>query len=311
MAEGGGALDELLRFQHVQALGTHNSYHVEPLTSWLVGEWAYSHLPLNEQAEQQGVRQFELDMYYRADEGTFDVLHIPLVDKETNCATFQECLAHLKLFSDAYPLHHPMVVMMEIKSELVTMSAASLLEDLEARVLEIWPTERLIRPDDVQGDSANLRDAIAEKGWPSLGELRGRVLLVLHAGGELRDVYTEGATTTEGRLFFPDSYGDTSLPIAGFHSINGPIGGFDQIQSVVAEGHLVRTRGDADNAEAEAVDYTRFEAALESGAHFISTDHPFPGDEFTYGVVIPEGNPSRCNPLTAPVACTAEAIEEL
>jgi hypothetical protein len=217
----------------------------------------------------------------------------------------------LKVFSDAYPEHHPMVVMMEIKSELVTMDAASLLVDLEARALEVWPVERLIRPDDVRGDSANLRDAIAEKGWPSLGELRGRILLMLHTGGELRDVYTEGLTTTEGRVFFPDAYGDLSLPIAGIHSINGPIGGFDKIQTVVSAGHLVRTRGDADSEEAKAVDYMRFQAALDSGAHFISTDYPFPGDEFNYGVVIPGGNPSRCNPITAPIECSAEALEDL
>ena len=312
--DAGGAdpgLDELLQFQHLQALGTHNSYHVEPLTSWIVGEWAYTHLPLNEQAELQGVRQFELDMYYRADEGTFDVHHIPLVDQDTNCATFQECLSHLKLFSDASPEHHPLVILMEVKSELVTMDPASLLADLEARTLEIWPEERLIRPDDVRGDSPNLRDAIGEKGWPSLGTLRGRLLLVLHAGGELRDVYTENLTTTADRVFFPDCFGDVSLPISAVHSINDPLDSLEKIQEVVAAGHLVRTRGDADSEEAENVDYARFQAALESGAHFISTDYPFPGDEETYGVVIPEGNPSRCNPITAPPECSAEAIEAL
>src|SRR5688572_25643522 len=53
-----GAPDDRLRLHQLQALGTHNSYHLSPGT--LVKEWDYTHLPLDQQLAQQGVRKFEL-----------------------------------------------------------------------------------------------------------------------------------------------------------------------------------------------------------------------------------------------------------
>jgi len=52
-------------------------------------------------------------------------------------------------------------------------------------------------------------------------------------------------------------------------------------------------------------------AGLASGAHIISTDFPGMARGGVEGVRIPEGNPSRCNPLTAPTGCTPQAIEDL
>jgi hypothetical protein len=53
------------------------------------------------------------------------------------------------------------------------------------------------------------------------------------------------------------------------------------------------------------------EAALTSGAHFVSTDYPEPDPRFTpYAVAIPGGSPARCNPVSAPAACTPADIED-
>ena len=41
----------------------------------------------------------------------------------------------------------------------------------------------------------------------------------------------------------------------------------------------------------------------------ISTDFPAKVEEYDYWVEIPDGTPSRCNPLSAPNYCTPEAIE--
>ena len=165
-------------------------------------------------------------------------------------------------------------------------------------------------PDLVQGEAANLRDALADGGWPTLGELRGRALFVLHEGGGYRSVYTDGGTTTAGRAMFPDAQGDVSAPFAAVHSMNDPVGGQASIQAVVDAGHLVRTRADTESGQAWALDYTRLEAALSSGAHFISTDYPAAHYETGYVVAIPDGTPSACNPRTASVDCTPTAIED-
>ena len=51
------------------------------------------------------------------------------------------------------------------------------------------------------------------------------------------------------------------------------------------------------------------DAALASGAHFLSSDFPVDtsaGEAFR----IPEGAPVGCNPVTAPAECTAVALED-
>ena len=300
--------DDELSFAHLQALGTHNSYHLEPELP--IPAWQYSHLPLDQQLGEQGVRQFELDVYYDREQRIFEVYHIFALDQETTCATLPVCLDALKSWSDEHRSHHPILVLMEIKGANPPESLLPLLRDLETQILSVWPWERLVHPDLLRRDATNLRDAIREQGWPSLGVLRGRALFVLHTSGQLRELYTRNLSTTAGRVLFPDAYGDLELPIAAYHSINGPLGGFERIQRTVRAGHLVRTRADADVEQAQALDYRQFEAALESGAHFISTDFPFPGDETRYGVTIPGGLPSRCNPLTAPMDCLSEDIED-
>ena len=54
----------LLRINHIQMKGTHNSYHIEPLVS-PTREYMYTHEDLDIQASQLGVRQFEIDFSHK------------------------------------------------------------------------------------------------------------------------------------------------------------------------------------------------------------------------------------------------------
>lgn len=304
-----GAPDERLRISHLQALGTHNSYHLSPGT--LVKAWDYTHLPLDQQLDQQGARKFEIDVWFSGVDQPIAVYHIELLDTGSTCATLVDCLMTLKTWSDGHLAHHPLYVMLELKSSFDAAAATELLATLEAQILSVWPRERLVTPDDIQGAAADLRGGVATNGWPAIDDARGKLLLVLHDGGQWRDAYTAGGTSTAGRLLFPDAFGDLSLPFAAVHSINDPIAEADRIEAAVAAGHLVRTRADADNIEPSAGDTARATAALMSGAHFISTDYPPPGgDKYDYVFAIPDGTPSRCNPRTAPPDCTSAAIED-
>jgi urease beta subunit len=67
----------------------------------------------------------------------------------------------------------------------------------------------------------------------------------------------------------------------------------------------VRTRADADTVEARSGDTTRRDAALGSGAHFVSTDYVFPDERFGTGYVVdlPGDTAARCNPVSAPRRC--------
>ncbi|MDC0719605.1 Ca2+-dependent phosphoinositide-specific phospholipase C [Nannocystis bainbridge] len=302
----GDAPDGRLRLHQLQALGTHNSYHLSPGS--LIKEWDYTHLPLDQQLGDQGVRKFELDLWFTGVGEPIAVYHIDLLDTASTCPTLVDCLMTLRTWSEGHPSHHPLYVMLELKSAFDPPAAQELLATLESQVLSIWPEERLIVPDDVQGAAANLRDGVAAGGWPAIDDARGKLLLVLHDGGKWREAYTAGGTA--GRLLFPDAFGDLTLPFAAVHSLNDPVGDAARIDAAVAAGHLVRTRADADNIEPSAGDLSRGAAALASGAHFISTDYPPPGgDKYDYVFAIPGGMPSRCNPRTAPPDCTPAAIE--
>ena len=298
--------DDELRVNHLQALGTHNSYHIAPDLMFL--PWNYTHLPLDEQLGSQGVRQFELDIYQNQ-MGTFDVYHILFADDGTTCATLTECLTVMKTWSDQNPGHHPILVLIEPKGTVDPPDMV--ISKLNSTVLETWGRQRILTPDMVQGDQANVRDGLAVHGWPTLGATRNRLIVILHTSGALREANTQGLSSGEPSVLFSDAYGDVNAPYAAYHSMNGPIGSQASIRAVVEANHLVRTRADSDGEETETLDYERANAALESGAHFISTDFPFPASTQQYGFVIPEGNPSRCNPLTAPATCQSVHIENL
>jgi hypothetical protein len=300
-------LDDLLRFNDVQALGTHNSYH-ERTPGMDVPEWDYDHPALDVQLRDEGVRQFELDVWWNADNHGFDVYHVPLADQTSNCETLDECLQTMRAWSDANPAHHPLLTLLEVKTEFDADRAAAQLADLDAAVDAVWPAERRVSPADVRGDAATIADAVADHGWPTLGQLRGKAAFVLHTDADYRQVYTQNDTVT-GEVLFADAHGDLTIPTAAFSSINDPLDS-TSISAALAAGQLVRTRADSDTLEARENDTTNRDAALASGANFVSTDFPVPYEQTGYVVTIPGGTPSRCNPIVAPADCTPEAIED-
>ena len=297
-------MDETLRMNHLQGLGTHNSYHLQSDIDIL--PWRYSHLPLDEQLGKQGVRQFELDIF-ESEAGVLEVYHIAFVDARSTCPDLAACLTVMKGWSDQHQGHHPILVLLETTRYRST--AQETIEKIEEILASTWSRDRLVTPALVQRNYASIREGLEAEGWPTLGETRGRLMAVLHTSGSLRNAYLESAGSTKERLMFPDAYGNLEADYAAFHSINNPIDGQATIQAVVEAGHLVRTRADEGGEESETLDYTKANAALSSGAHFISTDFPFAATETTYGFIIPEGTPSRCNPISAPDDCNSADLE--
>jgi hypothetical protein len=193
----------------------------------------YSHAPLQEQFDTQGIRQVELDVFDdphgglyanhpvrtlfgepaasgipELDEPGLKVLHVQDIDYETTCYTFVRCLLEIRDWSDAHPGHLPIMVLVEAKDEAIV-------------------------------DPLNL----------------GFV---------------------------------TPLPF-----------GAAALDSV-----------DADTVQARSNDTTQRDAALSSGAQFISTDYPVPDLRFSdYQVTLPGGHIARCN-LVNPGACNQDLVEE-
>lgn len=289
--------DDVLSLAHAQVIGTHNSYHVETTP---IDAWNYTHAPLDVQLVDQGVRQFELDLYW-VDDG-WSVLHVPVIDAGTTCARFVECLAALRAGSEVLGSHLPAVVLLEIK-EPFGATGPDRLQALEQDLVEVLGDAHLLRPADIQGDSPTFADAMAG-GWPPLLGQRGRFVMVVHDGGDW------ASTTRELELpsLFTDAFGDLTAPWAAVHSMNDP--GDPRIAEVVAAGHLVRTRADSNVEEALANDGTTRDRALASGAQFVSTDFPAPHPDTGYVVRLPGEVAARCNPLGAPAACAPEALED-
>lgn len=307
-----GPLDHVLRLNHVQLRGTHNSYHLAPVEMYdeVPAFWDYTHAPIREQLEKQGVRKLELDLWWDEELQAFRVLHVPILDPYTTCEWFSDCLGEVRAFSDDVPWHLPIFLFIETKDSFGQAEAVHLLDHVEKALLAAFPRERFITPDEIQGDSSSLVEAVATRGWPTLGEVRGRIVAVLHDSGAFREAYSENQTTLRGRLMFTSA--SAGMPIGAIRAIDGPVNREEIIQEAVGQGVIIRTRSDTPGDEAFAADTTRQEAALRSGAHVISTDYPWPVDGVDYVLDLPGvplGAPARCNPVTAPPECEHAALE--
>ncbi len=310
----------------------------------LAQSFEYTHLPLEEQFATQGIRQIELDVFtdpegglyatragQRAatgdgasgvpalDEPGLKVLHVQDIDFGTTCFTLVECLTDVRTWSEANPGHAPLMILVEVKDDVIPDPGlgfviplpfgAADLDAVDAEIRSVFAPEQMITPDDVRGDHDTLEQAILTDGWPTLGASRGKVLFALDNGGEKKALYTEGHPSLRGRVLFTSS--EPGEDEAGFVKLNDPIGDAAKIREFVGRGFIVRTRADADTAQARTGDVTQRDAAIASGAQFVSTDYPVPDPDFGTGyfVAIPDGTPARCNPISAPPDCTSLDIE--
>ncbi len=308
----GYPLDDKLRLNHLQMKGTHNSYHIQPENPQ-ADEWRYTHLPLADQLEKQGVRQFELDVHYHSDEGRFHVYHLPTLDDRSTCALFTDCLTQLLTWSNAHPGHHPLFVYIEPKDD-IDADADKIIghfDELDAEILKVWPRDRVLTPDDLQGSHPTLREAVLAEAWPTLGEMRGKIVFDLltedRAPGETHYDYTHGLKDLHGRTMFVTA--QVTDPYAAVLKLDDPVGDAQAIKDAVSQGFIVRTYPGDPIVNGHATSRAQMDAAEASPAHMLSSDYPVPGIVADYFLDLSGGTPSRCNPSVAPPDCTSDAIE--
>lgn len=307
----------------------------------------YEHPELGVQFAEQGIRQIELDVFADPDGGRYyqrkgflavgmnpdsgipelldpgyKVLHVQDIDFATTCLTLVACLEEVRDWSDANPAHLPIAVLVEGKSDPIPDPlglgftvplpfTTALLDDLDAEILSVFDRDRLLTPDDLRGDHDTVEAAALAGAWPTLEEARGKVYALFNNGGADRRAYLAGRPNLEGRVMFTTA--SPGQPDAAFVQVGDPRGAnLARIQDLVRQGYLVRTRSDVPTIEARSGDTTRRDAALASGAQFVSTDYawesPFGSG---YQVSIPDGSPARCNPVNAPDGCRSSLLERL
>ncbi|MES2644534.1 MAG: Ca2+-dependent phosphoinositide-specific phospholipase C [Myxococcota bacterium] len=302
-----GPMDDVLTIADVQALGTHNSYHIEPDTV-LDASHAYTQPTLDAQADV-GVRAFELDVHLGED-GVFQVFHLPVIDAETTCSTLGECLGVLLAWSDAHPCHSPFTVWIEPKDDIDAaveglVPLAGHLVELDAAISAVWPRERLLTPDDVRGGRATVPEGVAA-GWPSLADTRGGLIVALLDDSEHRAEYLDGAPALEGRVLFVNS-DSAADPFAATFKIDNAPANADQVGALVAGNFLVTSNVDG-GSEADATNEASLAAALEAGPQNLASDQVVPVEGSAYVAALPDGSP-RCHPARVAGGCGPDIIE--
>jgi len=343
-------MDRNLHLNDILTMGTHNSYHLRTPEKIMAlirlaapKLWQgldYSHGPLLGQLND-GARALELDLVYDPQGGRFahpaglklaglpedpayvatmskpgfKVLHVQDIDFTSNCLTFVACLTIIRDWSHAHPRHTPILITMNTNDEKTHAPGGvdeltfdeKAYDALDAEIRSVFKPGELITPDDIQGRYPTLREAVLKHGWPTLGASRGRFLFALDEPPPHVAAYRGKRASLEGRVLFVNAPEDS--PAAGYITLNEH-SDVPRIMADVKAGFVVRTRADADTVEARGNDTTRRDAALASGAQYVSTDYRHPDTRLsTYEARLPNGAITVCNPVRAADKCAGIAIE--
>lgn len=292
----------------------------------------YGHIPIEDQLDL-GMRQLEIDVARDPDGGLYadpalpkmfagqegavaidttgldqpgyKVLHVQDIDARTHCKTFVACLETVNAWSLDNPDHVPILILVNLKSGAIdipgTVEAPAFTSEsfdvLDAELRSVLSPDRLITPDDVRGAAGTLRQGVLSGGWPSLQAARGKLIFALDTGEDNVSLYIRDRTSLEGLPMFVNSLSQDA-DHAAYFTMNNPLRQGDEINARVEQGFLIRTRADANTEEARSGDTSKREAALRSGAQYISTDYYQPRTEWSdFQVVMPGGGVARCNPV--------------
>ncbi len=293
----------------------------------------YWHLSLEDQLDL-GLRNLELDVFYDPEGGKYSdplgnrvllemgiepspfdtegklevpglkLFHAQDIDFRSHHLLLKDALRVLKKWSEQNPDHFPVIVTFEFKDGIIGIPGSEKpipfdstnMYTADEEILEVLGKERLITPDFVRNGEVSLEYAILNDGWPELNKVRGKFLFVADAGEVKRTNYLKSHKgKTERIMFVTAPEGD---PEAAFMIINDPVRNNERIRELVKKGYMIRTRADSGTRQSRDNDYSRFEAAKESGAQVISTDYYVPNPDFsTYKVSFNEESYKRLNPL--------------
>lgn len=307
-------------------------------------EWDYTHIPIIEQLDL-GLRSLELDIFYDPQGGRYynrlgnalvgknvasgiqalkqpgmKLLHIPDVDYNTHYYTFKDALIAIKNWSLQNPKHLPIIILLEDKetaignvipifTKALTFDEAAV-NAVDQEVKDVFGTSnQLYKPDDLRKSYPNLKTAIQTEGWPTIKDMRGKILIVFYSNSN----YTKNHPNLENRMMFQFSKVNTNN--AAFVIVDKS-SKLSEINTAIMSGAIVRTRADASTDAARTGNTTNRENAFNSGAQIISTDYYIPDSRAgtvgwsNYQVIFSENNYARINNITAPVQYQKKTITE-
>lgn len=270
----------------------------------------FSHPATYEVLKTKGVTDLASFSTKGMDQPGFKVLHMADIDFRTHYPTLKDALTALKTWSDQHPGHSPIFMMIEAKdsgfpilenSTKVLPFDKKAYDDLDGEIVKYLGKDKIITPKEVQGKYHTLKEAVTHNNWPKLNDSKGKFIFMLLPGsaGTLsskNNPYLIDGSLEE-RVMFLSSEPDDSF--AGFILRDNAIVRQKEIQNLVKQGFMVRTRSDIETYEAKTNDFTRSKAAFNSGAQVISTDFFRPGN--TYGTPYFVQPPQRKDYLNNPL----------
>lgn len=147
-----------------------------------------------------------------------------------------------------------------------TCEYANILGDTAKNILG----SSLLAPADMLRDYASFGEMRAADDWLTLGETRGKVLLLLHETTVTEDYIKQDSSVKSQTMFPMLRYGDADRDCASFLIINKANDIKKQAAEVLEKNLIIRTRSDNYGSYNEEDSQT----ALTSGAQIVSTDYP-------------------------------------
>ncbi len=261
------------------------------------------------------------------------VHHMTGVDYRTHNYTFKSVLKEILEYSNNNPNHFPLFIMVELKEKAPgNVFPANLfghkkalkfdkeaLLGIDEEIKEVFKDDldKVYIPDSLRLGDEYLKETILKDGWPTLNQMRGKILFIGHAKEKTKERYLDKEShrgknagwnyspvpSLKNRMMF--FYLDEEHPEAAIIQVDDPIVNQEKIKELVKKGFIVRTRSDTPVHEAKTGDYTKFNKAKTSGAQIISTDYYKPDyraktskDWSDFTVIFKGDTTVRLNPIT-------------
>ncbi len=242
---------------------------------------------IHAQLAEHGFRSVELDIHESrlgigAKARDWWVFHVDLPGfDDSSCDTLSECLGEIDAFRSEAPQHDVLTLFIDLKDAFGRESHGP--RELDALMRAAFPAGSLYEPRDLLArcpEAAGLREAVTgDCGWPTLGELRGRVLVVLTGGdlcrrGSALRAYLEGTTSERAAFVAPELSEACSLKTQS--RVHGSIffnlrGDAHHHAREIAQSGLV-SRGYGGGLQGGINDRTKWREALEAGVQILATD---------------------------------------
>ncbi|MBE6784402.1 MAG: hypothetical protein E7536_10395 [Ruminococcaceae bacterium] len=285
------AIADGVKYNEVQFLATHNSYHTESTPEYkklseVLCDLTYGLIQptlaqfemdsLTEQFEV-GIRSIEIDVETLDKNGdiSFVVSHDPLIDNTSSCFDFKTALEEIKLWSDHNPGHLPITVIIEPKDAIPEIRNlknfnVEYAEEMDKIIRETMG-ETLLTPADMMGNYESLKAMREADGWLPLEDTMGKVIFLLHDNAAISD-YIKLDKSIKSQAMFPLlRYTDRHKSYTSFIIVNEPPFALAHHEESVEKCKLiVRTRAD------DFLSYSdkRYEQINACSSQIISTDYP-------------------------------------